>query len=235
MDLDFISDSHSWFSPGILKLSQTFIASVSIIVVSELGDKTFFIAAIMAMKHSKLPVFLGAMAANCLMNLIAVSLAMVTSFIPQFVTHALSIVLFSFFGAKMIFDAYQMSPNETEDEFNEAREVLIRRKSISADNVPFAKRFRKKILHYVSFVFLETFTMTFVGEWGDKSQISTILLAAKENAMVVICGSTIGYALCTIIAVLGGSVIASVISARVVTLVGGVLFLTFAFLSFFLE
>ena len=30
-----------------------FVASVSVIIVSELGDKTFFIAAILAMKHSR--------------------------------------------------------------------------------------------------------------------------------------------------------------------------------------
>lgn len=30
-----------------------FLASISVIIVSELGDKTFFIAAIMAMKHSR--------------------------------------------------------------------------------------------------------------------------------------------------------------------------------------
>ena len=30
-----------------------FAASVSVIIVSELGDKTFFIAAILAMKHSR--------------------------------------------------------------------------------------------------------------------------------------------------------------------------------------
>lgn len=30
-----------------------FLASISVIIVSEIGDKTFFIAAIMAMKHSR--------------------------------------------------------------------------------------------------------------------------------------------------------------------------------------
>lgn len=30
-----------------------FVASLSVIIVSELGDKTFFIAAIMAMQHSR--------------------------------------------------------------------------------------------------------------------------------------------------------------------------------------
>ena len=32
---------------------HAFAASVSVIIVSELGDKTFFIAAILAMKHSR--------------------------------------------------------------------------------------------------------------------------------------------------------------------------------------
>lgn len=38
---------------------HAFIASLSVILVSELGDKTFFIAAIMAMQHSRLIVFAG--------------------------------------------------------------------------------------------------------------------------------------------------------------------------------
>jgi Ca2+/H+ antiporter, TMEM165/GDT1 family len=33
---------------------HAFIASFSVIIVSELGDKTFFIAAIMAMRHPRL-------------------------------------------------------------------------------------------------------------------------------------------------------------------------------------
>ena len=36
-----------------------FIATLSVIVVSELGDKTFFIAAIMAMRHPRWTVFIG--------------------------------------------------------------------------------------------------------------------------------------------------------------------------------
>ena len=38
---------------------HAFIASLSVIVVSEIGDKTFFIAAIMAMKHSRSTVILN--------------------------------------------------------------------------------------------------------------------------------------------------------------------------------
>ena len=36
-----------------------FLAALSVIIVSELGDKTFFIAAILSMKHPRLTVFAG--------------------------------------------------------------------------------------------------------------------------------------------------------------------------------
>ena len=40
----------------------------SVIIVSELGDKTFFIAAIMAMRHARVTVFSGAIAALGVMH-----------------------------------------------------------------------------------------------------------------------------------------------------------------------
>ena len=40
----------------------------SVIIVSELGDKTFFIAAIMAMRHARATVFSGAIAALGVMH-----------------------------------------------------------------------------------------------------------------------------------------------------------------------
>jgi hypothetical protein len=38
-----------------------FFNSVSMIIVTELGDKTFFIAAVLAMRHDRLLIFAGAM------------------------------------------------------------------------------------------------------------------------------------------------------------------------------
>ena len=42
---------------------SAFIASISVILVSEIGDKTFFIAAIMSATYARLTVFSGAMSA----------------------------------------------------------------------------------------------------------------------------------------------------------------------------
>lgn len=56
---------------GNLGFIHAFIASISVIIVSELGDKTFFIAAIMAMRHPRLTVFLGAISALGLMTVLS--------------------------------------------------------------------------------------------------------------------------------------------------------------------
>lgn len=45
--------------------------------------------------------------------------------------------------------------------------------------------------------------MTFLAEWGDRSQISTIALAAAHDPYGVTLGGIIGHAFCTGGAVLG--------------------------------
>jgi putative Ca2+/H+ antiporter (TMEM165/GDT1 family) len=47
------------------------VASFSVILVSEIGDKTFFIAAIMAMRHPRMTVFAGAITALALMTILS--------------------------------------------------------------------------------------------------------------------------------------------------------------------
>jgi putative Ca2+/H+ antiporter (TMEM165/GDT1 family) len=76
-------------------------------------------------------------------------------------------------------------------------------------------------------VFWQALTMTFLGEWGDRSQISTIALAANSNAYLVFIGAFLGHVLCTSLAVIGGKFLAKKISERTVNICGGVLFLLF--------
>lgn len=77
--------------------------------------------------------------------------------------------------------------------------------------------------------------MTFLAEWGDRSQLATIVLAAREEIKGVIIGGVLGHALCTGLAVLGGRMIAQRISVRTVTLIGGVVFLLFALTALFMD
>lgn len=36
------------------------------------------------------------------------------------------------------------------------------------------------VVRFVSKIFVEAFTLTFLAEWGDRSQLTTIILAARE-------------------------------------------------------
>ena len=81
-------------------------------------------------------------------------------------------------------------------------------------------------------VFTQAFTLTFLAEWGDRSQIATIALASSKNVFGVILGGIIGHAFCTGLAVVGGRMLAAKISEKTTTLVGGTLFMFFAITSF---
>lgn len=62
---------------------DAFTASISVILLTELGDKTFFIAAIMAMRHPRLIVFGGAITALALMTVLSCVFGMAANFIPK--------------------------------------------------------------------------------------------------------------------------------------------------------
>lgn len=240
-----------WFQLNELKFIHAWVASFSVIIVSELGDKTFFIAAIMAMRHPRFTVFLAAMSAIFIMNTLAVILGMATTVIPRFITHYGSIVLFAVFGVKMLHEGYQMSEDEGKEEMEEVQKSITKKESSNVDyetvsaedpetgiiktagSLPMSTRIRRKLMAYVSLVFIETFTMTFLAEWGDRSQISTIILAAREDIMGVTVGALCGHLICTGIAVLGGRIIAQMISVRTVTLIGGFVFIFFSLFAYF--
>jgi len=77
-----------------------------------------------------------------------------------------------------------------------------------------AKKAKASAFNVILRIFVQAFTMTFVAEWGDRSQITTIILAARENLYGVILGGIIGHAICTGLGVIGGRIIAQKISVR---------------------
>lgn len=233
---------------------HAFAASFMVIIVSELGDKTFFIAAIMAMRHPRLTVFLGAIAALALMTVLSVVFGMAATIIPRIYTFYISTALFALFGLKMLYDGYRMSATEAAEELEEVQSDLRKRddeleREVSAggglmvqDAESGAARRgstrgrlnnNSAALKLLFRIFMQAFTMTFVAEWGDRSQLTTIILSARENVYGVILGGVIGHSICTGLAVIGGRMIAQRISVRTVTLIGGVVFLLFAVSALF--
>lgn len=233
------SDSGSIFS-NLLEVGfvHAFIASLSVILVSELGDKTFFIAAIMAMQHSRLVVFFGAMSALALMTILSAVFGLAATFIPHIYTFYVSTALFVFFGLKMLWDGYHMTAKDTKNELEEVqsdirrREIELRSSTIPQDAESTRSEVAAKSSRFIIWkVILQAFTMTFLAEWGDRSQITTIVLAAREDIYGIMVGGCLGHAICTGVAVIGGRLIAQKISVKHVTLIGGVVFLVFAIVS----
>ncbi len=156
------------------------------------------------------------------MTVLSVCVGRIFSFLPQIYIHYAEIVLFALFGFKLLYDASKMPKGAgVSDEQEEALEVVEK-----AEN-QFPKRKSKWG------VLLEAFVLTFVAEWGDRTQIATIALATFHNPVGVIIGGIVGHTICTAIAVLGGKLIQGKISERTITAIGGFLFLIFSAVALF--
>ncbi|MCG6137878.1 MAG: TMEM165/GDT1 family protein [Nostoc sp. LLA-1] len=197
-----------------------FTAGLLLITVSELGDKTFFIAVILAMKHSRRLVFMGVASALAAMTILSVLFGQVVSLLPKFYIHYAAIALFIIFGIKLLYAASKMPASTCDTEVvDEAKAAVEKADSqLPKRQTPLA-------------IFLEAFALTFVAEWGDRTQIATIALAARHNPIGVAAGAVLGHAICTAIAVIGGRMIAGRISERQLTFAGGCLFLLFGILA----
>lgn len=257
-----------------------FVEALSVILVSELGDKTFFIAAILAMRNNKLTVFLAAIAALAVMTVLSALLGfVVTTFIPREYTYYACTAIMALFGLKMLWEAWRMKPNEGEETQREVEEELARRGSTpslnqsapdpstqtetaeeESHNLASAEAgdveiqaeaaevrakslgakmrekswFGKKCVKIFR-VFSNTFAMTFLAEWGDRSQLATIVMAGVNDVGGVCVGGVLGHTICTGLAVICGALIAKKISVRMVTLIGALIFLGFAVASLFID
>lgn len=271
------SDDEGEDAGGVIQPFHSFILSFAMIIFSEIGDKTFLVAALMAMRHPRLVVFSAAFSALIAMTVLSAVLGhAVPTLLPKRFTNFAAAVLFLVFGAKLFREGMAMSPDEgvgeemkeVEMELEE-KEHLARRNSRRKSSIsPYmlesgrARRSRSNsrlpaparspssspsrspspsgtslsgIITGLNNLFslllspawVQTFVMTFLGEWGDRSQIATIAMAAGSDYWWVTGGAITGHGLCTAVAVIGGRAIAGKVSMRVVTLGGAFAFVVF--------
>ncbi|XP_023538944.1 GDT1-like protein 4 [Cucurbita pepo subsp. pepo] len=219
---------------------QGFTKSLAMTVLSEIGDKTFFAAAIMAMRHPRRLVLSGCLSALIVMTILS---ALVGWAAPNLIsrkwTHHVTTLLFLGFGLWSLWDAFNDGGESEELAEVEARldaDLKANKKGSKdgnkVDDDDVKKQNRSFLLQFLSPIYLKAFSITFFGEWGDKSQLATIGLAADEDPVGVVLGGILGQALCTTAAVLGGRSLASQISEKIVALSGGLLFIVFGIQSF---
>lgn len=235
---------------------EALIRSFMTIILSEIGDKTFFIAAILSMRHPRLVVFLGALGSLALMSILSASLGhILPALLPKKWTQVMAGVLFLVFGSKMMMEAREMGGKgreKVEEEMREVEEEIEEDDIEAGGSIPLERleegeavssssgaRKQKKLSSSVAEgvrnfcslilgpVFVQSFVLTFLGEWGDRSQIATIALGAADNVYLVTVGTVLGHTCCTALAVIGGRYVSSKISVKHVTLGGAALFLIF--------
>lgn len=196
-----------------------FTAGLSLITLSELGDKTFFVGALLATRHPRRWVFAGTTVALVVMTLLSVWLGKAVAVLPQHYVKGMAIALFIGFGLKLLYDASQMS----------ATGSLVREQTDALETIE--QRERGISDWSIRAVWTEAFTLTFVAEWGDRTQLATITLASSNHAFGVLVGAVLGHAICAAIAVTCGKLIAGRISERLITALGGTLFIGFGILA----
>ncbi|KAG7353378.1 UPF0016 domain containing protein [Nitzschia inconspicua] len=233
-----------WFLPtykgGFWK---GFTSGVAMILATEIGDKTFFIAAILSMRQQRSAVFCGAILSLYVMTVLSSIMGLVLpKLIPVAYTHILGGLLFLYFGIKLLLDAKGMEGNRVSEELEEVEEELLHPKKAdqeSADSLEIGSGApntgKKGIKQGFSEIAMQSFTLTFLAEWGDRSQIATIALSAAKNPYGVTLGGCLGHTMCTGLAVLGGRMLAARISEKTVNIGGGIIFLIFGIHSVFFE
>lgn len=232
------------------ELVEGFLSSWGMILVSEIGDKTFFIAAVMAMKNPRLLVFSGAMLALAAMTVLSAAIGgAAPNLISKKYTDYAAALLFFFFGLRSLYDVFTGSAEggseaeleEVEREYGQGKVPAQSAASTAnghaasptVDVKGVQKASRQKggptglLRRVLSPIFIEVCAVTFLAEWGDRSQIATMGLAASSNAAGVALGGIAGHAICTAAAVVGGRQLARYINERTVLVVGGLLFLAF--------
>jgi hypothetical protein len=131
-------------SGGANSLAQTangFLASIadtgfyqafSLVFVSEIGDKTFFMAGLLAIQTSKFISFVGSMAALAVMTVISVVIGQMFHAVPSGFADGIplddiaAVLAFAFFGLKTLKDALDMEGGSSamDEELADAEETV---------------------------------------------------------------------------------------------------------------
>ncbi|MCO5604282.1 hypothetical protein L7F22_058447 [Adiantum nelumboides] len=179
-----VQDAASWWG-DLDDIKSGFVSAFLLIFFSEIGDKTFFIAAVLASRKSNIAVFTGTFGALVAMTFISVFLGRTFHYIDGILPFSLgendlplddlaAVVLLVYFGATTLLEAASMEGSKAQEEQQEAELAIA---GLGGNGKGSA----------VTNTTLATFGLVFVAEWGDKSFFSTV----GENCNLPLSSSTL--------------------------------------------
>ena len=211
-------------SLGVGSNDGGFLQSFLLIFISEIGDKTFFIAGLLAAKYGRFISFTGSIGALAVMTVLSTILGQIFHAIPPSLTQGvpyddvIAVAAFAYFGLKTLYDSSQLKDEDNsgiEEEKAEAEEVV--------ENLTQQER-RESLIARLT----QTFGLVFAAEIGDRSFLSTIALSAALNPYAVATGAIAAHMSATGIAVAGGVFLSKYLSEKVIGYISAALFLIFA-------
>jgi Ca2+/H+ antiporter, TMEM165/GDT1 family len=162
------------------RLTLNFFTAV--VLVSEIGDKTFLIAALLSARHSHFKVFTGCFLALATMSVLSSFLGiLLPSLLPRRYTLIAASILFFIFGQKMLKEGREIKESEKPvvEEIKKVDKEIEENKTGESWLMKFIKQGLDKISEQQNWVenlrdpiVLQAFALTFLGEWGDRSQIT---------------------------------------------------------------
>jgi putative Ca2+/H+ antiporter (TMEM165/GDT1 family) len=197
----FMSEELSLFSQLSAAIPVT-ATTFALIFLAELGDKTQLVCMTLAARHRPLPVFLGALFAFIILNVLAVIFgSALSAWIPKSVLVWVVAALFALFGIQSLRASGE----------DEADEEVAEQSGHS--------------------ILLRAFLMIFLAELGDKTQIAVIGMASTAPMIPVWVGSTLALGASSALGVLVGRTLLQKISKPMLNRVSGLFFLSLAVLS----
>ena len=200
-----------WVSVGV---------AVLMMFVTEIGDKTFIIAAVFGSVKERLATIVAVECAMTLMVLVSVTSGDVAINIAGAGwVNVAAITCYALFGLTFFRDAW----------YNNTVPPQAMSQGMLEDMPiePSVQTYAGKSSRWEEWldVFWKVGVCTFFSEWADRTQFSVFRLSNNYNQDGVVVGCLLGQALCTVIAVLGGRYLMTSISPRKTLFLGGVIFL----------
>lgn len=203
MACDLIAEASAWIEQTLSTPDWTHgwsaaVAAFGLVSAAEFGDKSQLVCMALAAKHRHWPVLWGAVLAFALLNGIAVGFGAVAG-------HWLPETVVAY-AVAVLFAVFGL------------RSLLFVEDSEDGDTP-------EKSGHGI---FLTTFLMIFLAEFGDKTQIAVAGLGAAEPPVPVWLGATLALAMTSAMGIWAGRTVLQKVPQRLMHRIGGLMFLGFA-------
>ena len=172
--------------------------SFLLIGLAEFGDKSQLVCMTLATRHRGLPVALGAIAAFALLNLLAVLFG---AAVAAWLPEWVVTVAVAVLFAVFGISALRYSDDDEDEQIEE------------------------KPSHGV---FITTFTLIFLAEFGDKTQIAVAGLSSTNTASAIWLGATLALACTSLLGIFAGQRLLNRLPLRWIHRISGVFFLALA-------